>query len=63
MNQIFDSTTEKYTIRHLTGRVRSVIVQRMFCPLCIRYIFVLSVIHPLLIQQSPLVDRSLSVTC
>ena len=63
MNQIFDSTDERYTIRHLTGQVRSVIVQRTFCPLHIRYIFVLSVIHPLLIRQSPLVDRSLSVTC
>ena len=28
MNQIFDSTEESYTIRHLTGQVRSVIVQR-----------------------------------
>ena len=42
--------------------VRSVIVQRTFCPFLIRYICVLSVIHPLLIRQSPLVDRSLSVT-
>ena len=62
MNQIFDSTDERYTVRHLTGQVRSVIVQRRFCPLHIRYIFVLSVIHPLLIRQSPLVDRPLSVT-
>ena len=57
MNQIFDSTGEGYTIRHLTGQVRSVIVQRTFCALHIRYIFVLSVIHPLLIRQCPLVDR------
>ena len=63
MNQFFASTDERYTIRHLTGQVRSVIVQRTFCPLHIRYIFVLSIIHPLLIRQSPLVDRSLSVTC
>ena len=58
MNQIFDSTDERYTIR----QVRSVIVQRTFCPLHIRYIFVLTLIYPLLIRQSPLVDRSLSVT-
>ena len=63
MNQIFDSTDERYTIRHLADQVRSVIVQRTFCQLHIRYIFVLSVIHPLLIRQSPLVDRSLFVTC
>ena len=63
MNQIFDSTDERYTIRHLTGQVRSVIVQRTFCPLHIRYIFVLSVLHPLLIRQSLLVDRSLFATC
>ena len=62
MNQIFDSIEERYTIRHLTGQVRSVIVQRTFCALHVRYIFVLSVIHPLLIRQSPLVDRLLSVT-
>ena len=62
MNQIFDSTGERYTIRYLTGQVRSVIVQRTFCALHIRYIFVLSVIHPLLIRQSPLVDRFLSVS-
>ena len=62
MNQIFDSTNERFIIRHLTGQVRSVNVQRTFCPLLIRYIFVLSVIHPLLIRQSPLVDRSLFVT-
>ena len=61
MNQSFDSTDGGYTIRHLTGLVRSVIVQRTFCPL--RSIFVLSIIHPLLIQQSPLVHHSLSVTC
>ena len=47
----------------MTGQVRSVIVQRTFCPLYIWYILVLSVIHPLLIRQSPLDDRSLSVTC
>ena len=60
MNQIFDSTDERYTI----GQVRSVIVQRTFCPLHIygTYSF-LSVIHPLLIRQSPSADRSLSVTC
>ena len=63
MNQSFDSTDERYSIHHLTGQVRSVIVQRTIYPLHIRYIFVLSVIHPLLIRQSPLVDRSLSVTC
>ena len=63
MNQSFASTDERYTIRHLAGQVLSVIVQRTFCPLHIRYIFVLSVIHPLLIRQCPLVDRSLSVTC
>ena len=62
-NQIFNSTGERYTIRHLAGQVRSVIVQRTFCPLHIRYIFVLSVIHPFIIRQSPLVDRSWSITC
>ena len=60
MNHIFDSTEESYTIRHLTDRVRSVNVGRTFCPLNIRYIFTLSVIHPFLIRQSPLVDHSLS---
>ena len=39
-NEIFDSTEERYTIRHLTGQVRSVIIQRTFCSLHIRYIFV-----------------------
>ena len=63
MNHIFDSTEESCTIRHLTDRVRSVNVERTFCPLYIRYIFTLSVIHPFLIQQSPLVDHSLSATC
>ena len=63
MNQILDSTDKRYNIRHLTVQARSVIVQRTFCPLHIRYIFVLSVIHPLLIQQIPLVDHSLPVTC
>ena len=58
MNQIFDSAEEI-----LTGQVRSVIVKRTFYPLHVRYIFVLSVLHPLLIRQSPLVDRSLSATC
>ena len=53
MNQIFDSTEESYTIRHLTDRVRSVNVERTFCPLNIRYLFTLSVIHPFLIRQSP----------
>ena len=43
--------------------VRSVIVLRTFCPFLIWYICVLSVIHLLLIRQSPLVDHSLSVTC
>ena len=62
MNQIFDSTDERYTVRHLTCQVRSVTVQQTFCLLHIRDIFVLSVIHTLLIRQSPLVDRSLSVT-
>ena len=46
-------------VRH----VRSVIVQRTFCPFLKRYICVLSVIHPLLIRQSPLVDLFLSVSC
>ena len=54
MNQIFDSTDERYSIRNLTGQVRSVIVQLTFYPLHMRYIFVLSVIHPLLIRQSTL---------
>ena len=56
MNQMFDSTDERYSIRHLTGQVRSAVVQRS--------IFVLSVIHPLhvLIRQITLIDRSLSVT-
>ena len=63
MNKIFDSTDERYSIRHLTGQVRSVIFQRTFFPFHIRYIFVLSVIHPLLIRQITLVDRSLSVAC
>ena len=63
MNQMFDSAEESHTIRHLTGQVRSVIVQRTFCPLHIRYIFVLSVIYLLLVRQSPSVDRSLSATC
>ena len=60
MNQIFDSTDERYTytIRHLTVQVRTVIVQRTFCPLHIRYIILL-----LLIWQRLLVDRSLFVTC
>ena len=58
MNQIFDSAEEI-----LTGQVRSVIVQRTFYPLHVRYIFVLSVIHTLLIRQSPLVDCSLPATC
>ena len=61
MNQIFDSIDERYSIRHLTGQVRSVIVQRTFYTLHIRYMFVFSVIHPLFIRQSTLVDRSLSV--
>ena len=60
---IFDSIDERYSIRHLIGQVRSVIVQRTLYPLYIRYIFVLSVIHLLLIRQSRLVDRSLSVSC
>ena len=64
MNQIFDPTDERHTtcIRHQTGQVRFVIVQPTFCPLHIRYIFVLSVTHPLLKRQSPLVGRSLFVT-
>ena len=41
----------------------SVNAERTFCPLNIRYIFTLSVIHPFLIRQSPLVDQSLSATC
>ena len=61
MHRIFESTEERYTIRH--RQVRSVIVQRTFCPLHIRYIFVLSIIHTLFIRQSPLVDRFLSATC
>ena len=63
MNHIFDSTEESYTIRHLTDRVCSVNVERTLCPLNIQYIFTLSVIHPFLIRQSPLVDHSLSATC
>ena len=63
MNQMFDSTDERYTNRHLTGQVRCSIVQQTYCPLHIRYIFVLSIIHPLRIEQSPLVGRSLSITC
>ena len=51
------------TIRHLTGQVRSVIVQRTICPLHILYMFILSDLHPLLIRQSLLVGHSLSVTC
>ena len=58
MSQIFDSTEEI-----LTGQAPFVIVQRTFYPLHVRYIFVLSVIHLLLIWQSLLVDRSLSATC
>ena len=38
MNQIFDSTDESYSIRHLTGQVRSVIVT---CPFNMRYSYVL----------------------
>ena len=45
MNQIFDSTEKRYIICHLTGQVRSVIVQRTFCALHIRYIFLLSVAY------------------
>ena len=55
MNQSFHTTDERYFIRHLTDQVRSVIVQRSFYLLHTRYIFVMSVIHPLLIQQSTLV--------
>ena len=57
MNQIFYSTDERYSIRHLTGQVRFVIVKRTFYPLLIQYKFVFSVIHPLLIRQKTLVDR------
>ena len=32
INEIFDSTDERYSIRHLTGQMRSVIVQRNFFP-------------------------------
>ena len=60
MNQIL---TQDYAIPHLTVLVRSVSVQRTFFPLLIRYLFVLSVKHPLPIMQSPLVDRTLSVIC
>ena len=47
MNQMFDSTDERYTIRHLAGQVRSVtcVVQLTFCPLYIRYILVMSVAY------------------
>ena len=62
MNRIFDASDERYTIRHLTGQLPPVISQRTICLLHIRYISVLSVIHPLLIRQSLLVDRSLSIT-
>ena len=58
-------TKFSYTIRHLTGQVRSAIVQVTFCPLHIWYIFVLPVIHPLPIRQSfscPFFVRYLSVT-
>ena len=57
----FNLSCEWSTTGHVTefpGRVphvHSVIVQPTFCPLFIRYIFVLSVIN--------LFDRSLSVTC
>ena len=64
MNHIFDSTEESYTIRHLTDRMRSANVERTFCPLNIRYIFTLPVIHPFLIRQSfswPFFVRYLSV--
>ena len=39
------------------------IFKKVFCTLNIRYMFTLSVIHPFLIRQSPLVDHSLSATC
>ena len=55
MNQFLDSTDEMYTIHRLSGQVHSETVHRMLCPLYIRYIFVLSVIHPLLIWQRLLV--------
>ena len=63
MNQMFDSTEEVYTIRHVAGHGRPVIVQLTLCPFLIRYIFVLPVIHHLLVRQCPLVVCSLSVTC
>ena len=56
-NEIFDSTEERYTIRHLTGQVRSVIIQRTFCPLYIWYIFV----WPLYIRYSYNKVRKLTV--
>ena len=56
LNQILDSTYERYTNRHLTGQVRSEIVQQTFCPLHmytvhIRIVRYTSVIHQLLIRS------------
>ena len=52
----FDLDCERSTTGQVTEFPRrvpyahSVFVQRTFCPFCIRYIFVLSVIHPLLVR-------------
>ena len=59
MNQKFDSIDERYSIRHLTGQVRSVIVQRTFYTLHIRYMFV----FPLYIRYSYDKVRKLIVLC
>ena len=45
MNQFFDSTDERYSICHLTGQARSVIIQRTFYPLHIRFVRYTSVTH------------------
>ena len=66
MNQIFDSTDERYTIRHQTGQVRSVIVQRRICPLHIWYIFVLSVaytVHICFVRYTSVTHTTKSVSC
>ena len=64
MNQIFDSTDERCTIRHLTNQVRSVTVQRTFLLLHIRYIFVLSVpytVHIRFVQYTSVTHTAESV--
>ena len=50
--------------QYLTISVLSVVTDKcVLCPFLIRYIFVLSVIYPLLVRQCPLVHRCLSVIC